>query len=639
MNTDIQTKTSNPLPLVLCGPILRRVTANSITIWLVNSCAAPVKLTLNPENGSPIVLSSNEIEQKHCERVQLADNAHVLILNITLQTNLPANTWIGYELALLHNQQWLTIHTLYPDLCYPGFKTPGFFVPSRVKKLLHGSCRKPHFPANDGLVRADSELLNTPVNDWPNLLIMSGDQVYVDDVSAPLLKFIHRAIKTLGFNNEPLPGTCVPDSNTLHTENAHCYERETLLPHASKAEGTVFRGAKKPIFTSVNAQNHLVSLAEMMTMYLMVWSPSLWQHFNNDFNELSPSAHWSDENQACFNHEKKIIKNFSNGLPRVRRVLAHLPTAMMFDDHDITDDWNLTAEWEYDAYGHPFSKRIIGNALIAYTLCQAWGNSPEQMPSCWLKKIERILQEHNHELQNQFINELLDFRKWAFNWPTEPPLMVLDTRTHRWHSSKLHKPSGLMDFESLRKLQRELQNQSSVLLVSPAPMFGVKLIEAIQRVFSMLNQALVVDAENWMAHKGTAKTMMNIFHHESTPKQFVILSGDVHYSFVYDVELRQGESDQEVWQITSSGLINEFPKTLLTWFDRLNRWLYSPRSPLNWFTKRRDLKIIPRKPADAKLAQRLVNQSGIGLVSLDETGRPNKVVQLGANGQDVEFIL
>ena len=35
-------------------------------------------------------------------------------------------------------------------------------------------------------------------------------------------------------------------------------------------------------------------------------------------------------------------------------------------DHDVTDDWNLTADWERCAYGHPFSKRIIGNALVAY---------------------------------------------------------------------------------------------------------------------------------------------------------------------------------------------------------------------------------------------------------------------------------
>ena len=61
-------------------------------------------------------------------------------------------------------------------------------------------------------------------------------------------------------------------------------------------------------------------------------------------------------------------------------------------------------------------------------------------------------------------------------------------------------------------------------------MFGVKLIEAVQRVFSWAGQPLLVDAENWMAHRGAAHVMMNIFRHSRTPGNYVILSGDVHYS-------------------------------------------------------------------------------------------------------------
>ena len=59
--------------------------------------------------------------------------------------------------------------------------------------------------------------------------------------------------------------------------------------------------------------------------------------------------------------------------------MAHVPSLMIFDDHDVTDDWNLTADWERCAYGHPFSKRIIGNALVAYLLCQGWGNAPDKL--------------------------------------------------------------------------------------------------------------------------------------------------------------------------------------------------------------------------------------------------------------------
>ena len=131
--------------------------------------------------------------------------------------------------------------------------------------------------------------------------------------------------------------------------------------------------------------------------------------------------------------------------------------------------------------------------------------------------------------------------------------------------------------------------------MSPAPIFGVKLIESIQRVFSWCGYPLLVDAENWMAHRGAAQVILNIFRHSRTPGHYVILSGDVHYSFVYEVLIRHRRSAPHLWQITSSGIKNEFPRRLLDVLDRLNRWLYAPRSPLNWFTRRRHMRVTPRR--------------------------------------------
>ena len=194
-----------------------------------------------------------------------------------------------------------------------------------------------------------------------------------------------------------------------------------------------------------------------------------------------------------------------------------------------------------------------------------------------------------------------------------------------------------MDWEALTELQQRLLDQTEVVIVSPAPMFGVKLIEGIQKLFSLAGHPLVVDAENWMAHRGAAKVLLNIFRHGRTPGNYVILSGDVHYSFVYDIVIRHREHGPQLWQITSSGLKNAFPPRLLDWFDRLNRWLYAPASPLNWLTKRRRMRVSPRDPDRASAGERLWNGSGIGLVELDEQGRPENVRQLDARGFDVDF--
>jgi hypothetical protein len=112
----------------------------------------------------------------------------------------------------------------------------------------------------------------------------------------------------------------------------------------------------------------------------------------------------------------------------------------------------------------------------------------------------------------------------------------------------------------------------------------------------------------------------------------VVLSGDVHYSFVYEVLIRHRKAGPRIWQITSSGIKNEFPKTLLEWFDRLNRWLYSPRSPLNWFTKRRLMRIVPYTPEHAEAGERLWNSAGIGQVFFNEQGQPREIIQHNSNG-------
>jgi len=147
----------------------------------------------------------------------------------------------------------------------------------------------------------------------------------------------------------------------------------------------------------------------------------------------------------------------------------------------------------------------------------------------------------------------------------------------------------------------------------------------------------MVDAENWMAHPGSANVILNIFRHSRTPEQFVVLSGDVHYSFVYDIKLRFRNAGPRIYQITSSGIRNAFPSTLLSILDRLNRWLYASWSPLNWLTKRRLMRIRPRVPSEFPPGRRLVNTPGIGWIEFDSQGVPVLIQQLGAQGEDHRF--
>ena len=96
--------------------------------------------------------------------------------------------------------------------------------------------------------------------------------------------------------------------------------------------------------------------------------------------------------------------------------------------------------------------------------------------------------------------------------------------------------------------------------------------------------------------------------------------------------IRHRQRSPHLWQVTSSGIKNEFPRRLLDVLDRLNRWLYAPRSPLNWFTRRRSMEVVPRVPSHSEAGERLWNSAGLGQVFFDEQGRPMRVYQLDAGG-------
>lgn len=644
---------------VLAGPILRRVTPERLVIWLAATHPLATRWRLMPQADGPddeifdeIVLSA-EAMAAMTRHVKVGEHLHLALLDIRLPTPLPHDRVIGYDVdvrPLEGHHAWSSWRDWAADLPMPGAEWPCFVLRPHLSRLLHGSCRKPHYSPpkkgdaaqpglTDGMARAEQWLAEhwQDPSQWPAVLMLSGDQIYADDVAGPMLSAIHQVCPRLGVVNESLPETGITDAQHLHQDASLYYQRAHLLPDTPPhrdMKSRFFGGVRKPIFTSDNAHNHLMSLGEIMAMYLLVWSPRLWADIS-----LAPPQALSEAYQALWASEAEAIANFRDQLSAVRRLMAHLPSAMIFDDHDITDDWNLTIGWEQSAYEHPLSRRIIGNALIGYLLCQGWGNDPDRIPEALWTEVEQAL-DHGGQAQDALIDTLLRFDQWHYQWPTTPPLMVLDTRTHRWRSERgIDQPSGLMDWEALTDLQHALLGHDAVVLVSPAPMFGVKLIEAIQRLFTWVGKPLLVDAENWMAHPGAAYALMNLFRHPRTPRHYVILSGDVHYSFVYDVELRGHDRGPDIWQITSSGLHNAFPQRLLDIFDRLNRWLYAPWSPLNWLTKRRHMRVIPRKPSPASPGERLVNASGIGLVDLNSQGQPTRVLQLCADGRDIQFDL
>jgi hypothetical protein len=78
--------------------------------------------------------------------------------------------------------------------------------------------------------------------------------------------------------------------------------------------------------------------------------------------------------------QMRNLKQFALGQAKVRRALANVPTYMIFDDHDVTDDWNLNPEWYRRVYSTeagrppPLGRQVVRNALASYAVFQDWGN-------------------------------------------------------------------------------------------------------------------------------------------------------------------------------------------------------------------------------------------------------------------------
>lgn len=639
-------QSESTLPQIIAGPMLRRVSCDEVVVWVVTSVATALHWQIYTADDAERPHADGCFDAAHSACMVLGQHAFLHLLRLRPEQPLPLDCWLGYDLGLPASGGVRWLAQTVPSLCYAGKCRPEFVIKSAVDQILHGSCRKPHFDGDDGLLCVDQLLASAQrsgAEAQPAMLLCTGDQVYADDVAGPLLSAIVHVVRKLGLYREVLPladGMPAIDSQSL-LDDPHYYHRSALLPSrgaAGDVRDILFSGARKPIFTSVNAENHLLTLGEVLALYLLVWSPALWQGLVID----QPPPGLTRRQRDNYHRQVVLIERFKNGLTAARRVFANLPTYMIFDDHDITDDWNLSRAWEQSAYNDPLARRIIGNALIGYFLCQGWGNAPDNFNSNLTEPLQQMLAGTAARQHDKLIGRLLKFEGWQYVIDCSPGVVVLDTRTQRWHSEvSASWPSGLMDWESLADAQQQLIERDAVIVVSPAPIFGVKLIEVVQRVMTWCKLSLMVDAENWMAHPGSGSAILNIFQHRRTPRHFVILSGDVHYAFASDILLRHVKDSPQIWQITSSGLCNGFPPRLLRGFDRINRWLFASRSPLNWLTRRRRMKIRQRRPGNYSARyphQRLVNGCGVGRVTLDDSGRPSRIEHVLSSGEAVAFV-
>lgn len=375
------------IPLLMCGPILRRVEADAVTVWVALKKTQKVWLEVYEDtSGSGAAPILTKILSGERVTTRLGDHLHItavtaalvnaqapmtpgklyyynLFFTDTTATTIPTNApnletpgMIGYEIHYAHEPEDLDpqhLHAHLPSFC---------LAPEDLNhvRIVHGSCRKAHSEGVDAMPGIDDMIMS---DRWdamkrPHYLLLTGDQFYADDISPIMLYLLMDAEKSLMGSVEELPEEGKPALPDVNGENWKFYVGER------KDKGG---------FTS-HESNHLATAGEYMSYYLFMWSAHVWPAPNNDDYPDSSIVGMSGRSHHT---DRARLKRFYDGLAKVKRAMANVPTYMIFDDHDVTDDWYMTLEWCEGTLKNDLGRRMITNGLLSYALFQAWGNTPQ----------------------------------------------------------------------------------------------------------------------------------------------------------------------------------------------------------------------------------------------------------------------
>ena len=365
-------------PLVLAGPMLRKVTESSVTVWLALKEFADVTLEILPSDARVV----RRLFSGQRKTVRIGRNLHLVAVTARREDQPPLTpgTVYSYDLSFTTADGTVDLSKAVgasgkAAYAYGSKRLPGFALPPadlEAVRLVQGSCRKPNAQGPDALAMLDDMIaaaVDSPTG-RPHQLLLTGDQIYADEVADVLLLMLTDAASALMVDPEPLPGG--PNGSQSLAE---------MLPPSTRTE-TIQKDAK---LTTEDTRSHLMSFGEYMAMYLFVWSDVLWPKEIPDFSDLQTALSGRPKTlielaplAGEIVTQRTNVVQFRSTILKVRRALANVPTAMICDDHEITDDWNMTRDFCNQVYGSARGFRILQNGLAAYALCQHWGNAPQQ---------------------------------------------------------------------------------------------------------------------------------------------------------------------------------------------------------------------------------------------------------------------
>ncbi len=266
--------------------------------------------------------------------------------------------------------------------------------------------------------------------------------------------------------------------------------------------------------------------------------------------------------------------------PAIRWLLSTVPTAMVFDDHEIHAEWRISQGWMDEMNAEPWFDRHIRAGLVAYWVFQHLGNlSPGELGQGGLFEAVKESEDAAALLASRMDTEgrQVGHSRWSFARDIgDARLVVIDSRAGRdvtpGRRQLIQDEEWAWISEQARRPARHLLLASSVpFLLAPGLHHTEAWDEAVTdgawgaiaaRLGEWARRRAVMD--HWASfqhtHRCFAELVDDVAHGREgePPASIVMLSGDVHHCYLAEVGFRPGSGARStVWQVVCSAFRKE----------------------------------------------------------------------------------
>ncbi|KRE36039.1 glycoside hydrolase [Janibacter sp. Soil728] len=298
--------------------------------------------------------------------------------------------------------------------------------------------------------------------------------------------------------------------------------------------------------------------------------------------------------------------------PAIRWVLSVVPSAMIFDDHDIRDDWNTSWSWHQEINQTPWWHERLIAGLTSYWVHQHIGNlAPEELAQDEIWQLldggapgEIDLTQPLRSLSGR-VDRHPETYRWSYTRALGGSrLIMLDSR-----AARVLEPGrrSMLDDDELAWLAEQMTGDLDHLFIGTSVPFllppGLHDAEAIsESLASPHRSGLVrrgtetlrqtVDLEHWGAFQSgfveVFELVMSVARGERghPPATVTFLSGDVHHSYVAEVsDPASHGARSRIVQAVCSPIRNPMPRGIRVLMSQMARGLVRPMRRLAVRTK------------------------------------------------------